>query len=73
MAQFRGTVQGNRGQVSRLGSKSSGLVSTCEGYNKGIKVIAKHDHGRDIFIVFETDGTNSSNSKLITVIEGEKL
>ena len=36
MAHFRGTVQENRGETSRLGSRNSGLVATCDGWNIGL-------------------------------------
>lgn len=61
MAQFRGTLEGQRGMASRLGSKSTGLVVTCNGWNAGVRVIASHDDatGRDRFTVIRTGGSNN--------------
>ena len=36
MARYRGTVQGQRGQASRLGGKSSGIVVRANGWGIGI-------------------------------------
>jgi hypothetical protein len=38
MAQFRGVIAGQRGEASRLGSKSSGLTVHCNGWNGGVTV-----------------------------------
>jgi hypothetical protein len=59
MAQFRATVQGQRGEASRLGSKSSGLVVRANGWNIGVKVIAAHHNGKDVFRVVKTGGSNA--------------
>lgn len=69
MAQFMGTIQGSRGVVSRLGGKLSGLRVTCNGWYKGIEVFADHVNGRDVFTVFETDGSYSHKKCLVATIE----
>lgn len=52
MARFRATIQGMRGEASRLGSKSSGLVVTANGWNAGITVYVRVDEdGNDHFVV----------------------
>ena len=38
MAQFRGTIQGGRGEASRLGHKSSGLTLQANGWDIGAEV-----------------------------------
>jgi len=38
MAAFRGTVQGNRGEVSRLGTKKSGITARINGHKIVCKV-----------------------------------
>ena len=68
MAQFRGTVQGNRSMASRSGHKSSGLTVTCNGWHSGIKVEAMHLNGKDVFDVYETAGSMSSTKRLIATI-----
>ena len=55
MAQFRGTVQGNRNGTSRLGHKSSGLTTTCNGWNTGVECIARYNEEaeRDEIMIYE--------------------
>jgi len=70
MAQFRGIIQGSRGEASRLGGKSSGLRAVCNGWHKGVTVIARHKDGKDIFNIYETGGSNGAESEnLIAIIE----
>jgi hypothetical protein len=59
MAQFRGTVEGSRSQVSRLGHKTSGLTTTCNGWNTGVECIARYNEEaeRDEIMIFETSGS----------------
>ena len=38
MAHFRGTLQGARGEASRLGGKGSGLVATAASWQGGVRV-----------------------------------
>jgi hypothetical protein len=63
MAQFRGTIRGQRGEASRLGSKSSGLCVTCNGWNGGITVYVDYDKntGKDRFQVFRTGGSRNKS------------
>jgi hypothetical protein len=74
MAQFRGTVAGQRGEASRLGSKNSGLVVTANGWNAGVTVRASVDgDGNDVFKVYATGGSGYSgrNQHIATVRDGE--
>ncbi|AEL17687.1 hypothetical protein CUCO_81 [Mycobacterium phage Cuco] len=59
MAQFRGTLEGNRQMVSRLGSKASGLVVTANGWNIGAEIVLDHVDGKDLVRVFKTSGSNA--------------
>lgn len=43
MAQFRGTVQGNRSEASRLGTKKSGVFASVNGWRIGFDSQANHD------------------------------
>ena len=73
MAQFKGTVEGNRGEASRLGSKANGMVTTCNGWNMGVTVVATHDDGVDTFEIWQTGGSNRGNrDKLLTTITEEQ-
>ena len=64
MAHFRGSVRGNRGGVSRLGSKQSGLVVTASGWNIGVRVVLAHVNGMDIVKVYKTIGSHGGNHAL---------
>ena len=59
MAQFRGTVQGNRSETSRLGHKTSGLVTECNGWNIGVKCVARYNEeaDRDEIMIYKTSGS----------------
>ena len=69
MAQFRGYLEGNRGGVSRLGGKSSGLTVKADGWESGVKVEAYHIDGKDVFRIYKTGGSNArTNSELIAEV-----
>ena len=53
MAHFYGTLQGNRGQASRLGTKNSGLSTVAASYQGSVYVDIVHDKktGEDIVTV----------------------
>lgn len=57
MAQFRGTLKGGRGAVSRLGHKTSGLTVSANGWTAGVRVCAAHVDGRDEFRIYRTAGS----------------
>lgn len=68
MAQYRGTLSGQRGTASRLGNKKSGLKVTCNGWEIGITVYATYDEDakEDVMTVYLTGGsTPTSPDKLI--------
>lgn len=65
MAQFRATIQGQRGEASRLGTKNSGLRVTANGWDCGIAVQVSHEHGKDVFRVWRTSGSNGGHSPLL--------
>ena len=73
MAQFRGTVQGFRGEASRLGSKDSGLAVTANGWHVGVTVYCNHEDGVDVITVYKTGGSNgySSSRQVARVVEGK--
>lgn len=47
MAQYRGTISGQRGQASRLGSKASGLVSYTASWQGAVSVSLWYDSRTD--------------------------
>jgi len=80
MARYCGTVRGNRGGVSRLGSKDSGLRVTANGWNLGGEVIigSRNWFGngyKDILHFHINTGTNNSGPRRlsITALEGGEI
>ena len=59
MAQFIGRVQGNREEETRLGHKTSGLRTECNGYKIGVKCVARYNEkaGRDEIEIYITNGS----------------
>lgn len=47
MAHFYGTLQGARGEASRLGHKSSGLQTVAASWNGAVRVSLEHRDGKD--------------------------
>lgn len=70
MAQFRGTVQGNRSEASRLGHKTTGLTTTCNAWDVGVRCEAVHVDGGDIIRVYATGGSNNGAGSLVAVVKG---
>ena len=70
MARFRGTLEGGRGQVSRLGTEKSGLSAGVNGWESGVRVYACVDEaGNDSFDVDVTGGSNAriSAKNILTI------
>lgn len=61
MAQFRGTLQGQRGQASRLGSAKTGLNVTGNGWNVGVSIDLKATKDGDFVEVWATGGSNGGH------------
>jgi hypothetical protein len=70
-AQFLGSIRGQRGEETRLGSKTSGMQVSVNGWNSGIKVAASHQGGKDRFDVYATGGSNdrAMTKHIFTAIE----
>lgn len=66
MAQFRGTLIGNRGPASRLGTKKSGMSGSFNGWNVGLRLYVHHDpdKNKDIVSASLTGGSSGYNDKL---------
>lgn len=62
MAHFRGVVQGNRKQASRLGSKDSGLTVQAQSWQGKCYVYMWHDEesGKDMVNVMLTQHSNGA-------------
>ena len=65
MAHFQGTIQGQRGEVSKIGSIKSGLNVTCNGWTSGITVKASVIDGIDTFKVYKTSGSSKYESDVL--------
>ena len=65
MGHFRGTIEGQRGPASRLGSKDTGLVVTCRGWDSGVDVEALHNERekRDEFRIILNAGNGYHDSQ----------
>jgi len=65
MARYRGILQGQRGEVSKLGSPSSGLQTRANGWNTGALVIIRPDPDDptlDRIQVYRTGGSNGART-----------
>jgi hypothetical protein len=64
MAHFYATCQGNRGETSRTGSKSSGIVATASGWDIGGSIYLRYDPdlNTDVISLEVTHGSNRGNS-----------
>ena len=52
MAEFYGTMRGNRGQATRTGSKDSGIFTVLSSYDNNASVrLMKDADGKDVLIV----------------------
>ena len=64
MAHFRATIQGTRGEASRLGHKKSGIRASVSGWDSGVYVVGRLSpmHGEDVFSIWATSGSNGGKS-----------
>lgn len=69
MARFFGTLQGQRGGVTRLGGPSSGMTAEARGWDVGGRLVARADGDADVIEVHMTGGSNGGGSHLVGTIE----
>ena len=73
MAQFSGTIKGSRDNtISRLGHKTTGLTTTCNGWSIGVTCLASYNEatGKDEILVYKTGGSGGiERNKLIATIQ----
>ncbi len=64
MAHFIGTIKGNKGEASRLGSKDSGMRAVVNGWNFGCEVIISHNKETDKneINIWTTSGSNGKRT-----------
>lgn len=64
MSRFYASIQGNRGEATRQGSKASGIGGHIRGWDIGARVLCYvDDSGNDKVIVTITGGSNNSSSQ----------
>ena len=64
MARFYATIQGNRGEASRMGTKDSGISGHIRGWNIGASVYMSVGlDGKDICTVYITSGSSGSGKE----------
>lgn len=70
MALFKGLISGPRSQVSRLGSKKSGMFVQCNTWQCGISVEAAYSNDQILFTIYHTGGSlgQPKKNKLAIVI-----
>ena len=75
MAQYKADIQGGRGQVSRLGHKTSGLRTECNGYKIGVKCVARYNKEteKDEIAIYITNGSGYGglHKHIHTTYDGE--
>lgn len=65
MAHFYGTIQGARGEASRLGHKSSGLSVKAASWQGAVSVYLYHDNGVDCARVSLTTHHNAGVNRVL--------
>ena len=67
MARFYASIQGNRGEATRMGTPSSGITGHIRGWSTGVRVEVDVDPetGRDRVKVLRTRGSNGGILSLI--------
>lgn len=65
MAHFYGTLQGNRGETTRCGSKNSGLETWSAGWNGAVRVQLYHRDGQDYVRITKQPWQGAGEFKLI--------
>jgi hypothetical protein len=67
MSHFYGTLQGNRGEATRGGSKKSGMTTYCASWEGAVRCEAWHDKetGKDMVNVSKEPWHGAGESKLL--------
>jgi len=74
MSHFYASIQGDKGEATRCGSKDSGSNSHTRGWNLGVAIEGYHHSGEDFFQITITSGSTdkyeSYNIGLISLDDG---
>ena len=65
MARFYGSMQGNRGAATRMGTPTSGIGAHLRGWDLGIAVDVEDSNGTDVAYVYATGGSNNPNTRTL--------
>ena len=66
MSHFYGLMQGSRGEVTRCGTKNSGLNTTAASWNGAINtVLYQNEEGKDCYRVVQTPWRGRGISKVL--------
>lgn len=73
MARFYGSMSGNRGEATRMGTTDSGMTAHVRGWSLGVRVDARDSTEADSFDVHVTSGSNggAADRALARVTETE--
>ena len=74
MSQFYGEIQGNRGEVTRGGSKNSGIRGYIRGWNNGVRVEGRYDNEvqKDVFDIYATNGSGGYDETFVgSIVDGK--
>ena len=66
MAHFYASIQGNRSEATRMGSKKSEIYGHVRGWKSGFKIYCYADGDKDICEVYATAGSGYGNNKTVT-------
>lgn len=72
MARFYGSMSGNRGEATRMGTTDSGMTAHVRGWSLGVRVDARDSTEADSFDVHVTSGSNGGRSDLAVARITEK-
>ena len=64
MARYRATIQGSRGETSRLGTAASGIRTDTNAWDVGVTVGSGTDGDNDVFDIYATAGSNAASHSL---------
>ena len=62
MSRFYASIQGSRGEATRMGTKNSGIRGHVRGWSVGATVDGSADMGADVITIHGTAGSNGGES-----------
>jgi hypothetical protein len=68
MAQFKGSLTGTSGTVTRLGSKASGMQAEVAGWGGGVRIVAHTEGENDEFDLYSTRGSNGGDGQFLGTV-----